>query len=111
MILSFVPLWAGIHTARAQQPAPAPAQGQHTYINGFLLVPWGSDTTAIKVVYGPPMLARASGDSGLVLIYRDGAFGKTMFSLFYLDNQTVLFFLFNYDPKFHTGTLLFITYG
>jgi hypothetical protein len=83
VVLALAPLWAAIHTARAQEPA----QAQQTYIMGFMLVPWGSDTTAIKIAYGSPMLARASGDSGVVLIYKDAALGKSIFSLFYLDNK------------------------
>ena len=83
MVLASAPLWAVIQTARAQEPA----QAQQSYIMGFMLVSWGSDTTAIKAAYGPPMLARASGDSGLVLIYKNAALGKSIFSLFYLDSK------------------------
>lgn len=76
-------LWAGVHTSLAQQTA----QASQSYIMGFQLVPWGSDTTSIYAAYGKPMLARASGDSGMVLIYREAGIGKSIFSLFYLDKE------------------------
>ena len=66
-----------------QQPAN---QGQ-TYIMGFLLVPWGADTSSIKAAYGRPLMARVNEDSGLVLIYKDAALGKPILSLFYLDKS------------------------
>jgi hypothetical protein len=73
----------GVQWTLAQE---ASTQGQ-SYIMGFLLVPWGSDTTSIKAAYGRPLIARVTEDSGLVLIYRDAALGTPLLSLFYLDKN------------------------
>jgi hypothetical protein len=71
---------APLAAARAQAPARS-----ESHIMGFLLVPWGADTASVMAAYGPPLMARATEDTGTVLIYKDAALGKPILSLFYLD--------------------------
>ncbi|MBI4419725.1 MAG: hypothetical protein HY560_02795 [Gemmatimonadetes bacterium] len=80
------PLWlvlsvVAASAAGAQQP---PSPPDTSGINGFLNIRWGATAKDITSAFGVPLMDRATGDTGQVLIYKDQVQDRPVVALFYL---------------------------